>query len=562
MLYKNENILYFPDRRIYLNYKTADEKSLLLSYYLVSLGLKKGDRIGLLLGNTPEYVLLSYAAARLGFVIVPIDIYATEECVSKIISETDIRILFYESIHPKLSCKDFLSGSGHFLELILIDLSEYFHPEEDHFEAERIWNKSYERDIIDTTEIMMSKTSLEDVFCIIYTSGSTGEYKGIMRTLTSFSYMSDKKLSFYKRSYDMTSKLGKLESLNLFPFYHFAGYLTITSFILGINTLRVNVLYYFHTEKAVNLILDKKIRLINGTPSMVSMIFDYMDHSKLLFRKSIGLLVAGAATDYEYVKKIMSHKKVFAMMSSYGSTECGTIASRFVLKDKLGFTLRFLISFFRKLGYINELFKEEDFLKERGNLLGRVAKGVEVRIWDEDTGQYLTDGNPGEICTRTIGIEQGHYMNAHSDQMLYTEDGFMKTGDIGTLRDGVLYMIGRKKHIIIRGGENISCLELESTILKCPVVKEAAVCAVPDKIYGEEVYACITTLHNEENDILMLHHFLEERLSKIRLPKYYSIYQNLPMTGSGKLDYMFLKNNFQNINNNYLRETNYEIVEV
>jgi fatty-acyl-CoA synthase len=545
-----------------MNYPLADKKSKLLCCYLVSLGIKKGDRIGLLMGNNPEYVLFAYAAARVGFVIVPIDIYASDTDIERIVKEVGIKILYYDGSQMKVRSKDFLKNPNWIPDLHRIDLFACSSPKENEYALESSWNKEYDQSILTIVEMMMDQVELEDEFCIIYTSGSTGEDKGTIRSLRSFLRSDKDNSKAIKKIFTITSKLFKVEALNLYPFYHYAGFVSIALFILGGSTMRVSYINNFQTAQAGKVLKNSAIRLINGTPSMILMLINYMEESHLEFRKSVAVTVAGAATDFDYIKRILNIKRVIALGSTYGSTECGSIAFRLVLKENLGFSMRTLLMVFKMFGYVDGIFKEEDFIKEQGVLLGRVIKGVEVKVFDEETGRYVEDGKPGEICTRTLGIEQGHYMNISSENFLYTKDGYMKTGDLGILRDGILYLIGRKKHIIIRGGANISCLELESVIMKCPIVKEVAVCGVPDKIYGEEIYACISTLNNEHNDIHVIHDFLEERMSKLKVPKYYSLYQKLPMTGSGKCDYIFLKNRYNEVNGDYASGTSYEIIKI
>lgn len=178
----------------------------------------------------------------------------------------------------------------------------------------------------------------------------------------------------------------------------------------------------------------------------------------------------------------------------------------------------------------------DDSLEIRSTTVGHFMTHVEGKIIDRDTGEDLPFGRSGEICVRGYMVMQGYYGQPELTRMTIDPNGWLHTGDAGWLDEtGNVYLDGRIKEIIIRGGENISPAEVERYILDDPRIAECKVVGIPDAHYGEEVCACVVPEPGMKPTLETLRAFLAGRLADYKLPRYFLCLDKLPRTSMGKV---------------------------
>jgi long-chain acyl-CoA synthetase len=163
------------------------------------------------------------------------------------------------------------------------------------------------------------------------------------------------------------------------------------------------------------------------------------------------------------------------------------------------------------------------------------ASGCEARVVDAQLTP-VADGLTGEIVIRGAHVMVGYYKNEAATKASFTEDGWLRTGDLGHRdTDGFFFVTGRIKELIIKGGENIAPREIDEALLKHPAILEAAVVGIPDKHYGQEILACIVLREGQPEDVVDLRKFCETNLGRYKTPKEFRFVQSLPRGPSGKV---------------------------
>ncbi|CAG8532116.1 13557_t:CDS:1 [Acaulospora colombiana] len=171
------------------------------------------------------------------------------------------------------------------------------------------------------------------------------------------------------------------------------------------------------------------------------------------------------------------------------------------------------------------------FSKRKPGSVG-IGQGVRIAILD-DKGKPTEEG---EVCIKGANVTPGYINNPSANSSSFTKDGWFRTGDQGKLDDeGYLFLTGRIKELINRGGEKISPLEIDSVLLSHPAVSEAVSFAVPDEIYGQEVHAAVALKHEQKVTEEDLKSFCEDKLAKFKIPKKFYFVVTMPKTATGKI---------------------------
>ena len=319
----------------------------------------------------------------------------------------------------------------------------------------------------------------EDEASIMYTSGSTGHPKGVVLTHRGIIFA-----PFYWITITTMGKLAEIETgknteedsennyqtatLLSVPLFHVTGCHAI--FLLSIAVGRKTVMMYkWDPEKALDLIEAEKISAFTGVPTMSSEIVEAQRKNPRNIDTLKDLLGGGSARPPEQVRKQKEYLPKTNPGIGYGMTETNALGANntgevYVQKpESTGYALPLL---------------------------------MDLKVIDDD-GNDLSTNESGEVCIKSASTFKGYWKNQEATDQALTPDGWVKTGDIGYLDDqGFLYINDRKKDLVIRGGENISCIEVESMICEHPSVLEASVFGVPDDRLGEilATYICISCL--------------------------------------------------------------------
>jgi len=447
-----------------------------LAHALRRLGVEPGDRIVVMLPNCPE-VLQAYAAIlKVGAVIVPVVFLLGPAEVRRILEHSEARVLLTS---PELAGK----AEGWRGTVVLLGGEGG---------GARAWEElvAREPDRFDTVE-----RADDDLAVILYTAGTTGQPKGVA--------LSHRNLAANARSaaslYDLDRSAWALAVL---PLSHSYGLtLTNASAILG---TRAVLLRWFNPELVLETIERYRVQSMAGVPTMYVYLLDYPDADRF---DTSSMRVWGSGAAPLPVEIVEPFEKKFGgrLQEGYGLTEASPVVSAHRYSGE------------RRLGSV-----------------GQPIPGVEVRIVDDDD-RPLPTGEVGEICVRGENVMLGYYrMPEETARVL--RGGWLHTGDMGRLdADDFLYVVERKKDLIIRGGFNIYPREVEEALYANPKISEAAVVGVPDPVMGEDVLAFVVLRRGESATAAEIMAFCAARLSRFKCPKQVRFVDALPKSPIGKI---------------------------
>ena len=508
-----KDFIVYPDRNLRFTYKEFDERVNLLAKGLLSIGVGKGDHVGIWARNVPDWLTFMFATAKIGVVLVTVNTAYKSHELDYILKQSDMKALaiidgfrnvdYVDTIHelvPELRTQErgkITSKEYPYLKHVI-----YIGPEK-------------HRGMYNTNELMLlgkhtpdeelikvKKTvSNRDVVNMQYTSGTTGFPKGVMLThrniLNNGFYIGDRQ--------DFTEK----DRLCLpVPLFHCFG------IVLGVMALLTHggtlvMLEIFDPLLALAAVHKERCTALYGVPTMFIAelnhpMFDMFDLTSL--RTGI---MAGSPCPIETMKRVVKDMHMTGITSVYGLTEASP-----------GFTQTSV----------------DDPLEIRVSTVGKKMENCEVKIVDIETGETVGVGEPGEICCRGYNIMKGYYKMPEKTAEVIDEDGWLHSGDILTQDEkGYYTVVGRLKDMIIRGGENVYPREIEEFIHAMPEVRDVQVVGIPDEKYGEIVVAFVIP----EDDVDLKEEDVRdhaiEKIARYKVPKHVFIVDEFPLTASGKI---------------------------
>lgn len=443
--------------------------------YLQEQGYEKGDVIALYTLNS-DLFLIAYLGVQLaGFIVMPINTKLAAPEIDYIFNHSQAKGLIYDERLAE-SLKDVSYSFQH-----AIGLQEM---------NNRIEQQDRERTIV----------SLEahDTAVIMYTSGTTGKPKGVMLTHQNIAATAE----IWSASMNMSSK-DKMFICT--PLFHCAG-LHVFAMPMFYQGGTVVIEEVFSPTKTLAQIVATGATIFFGVPSMYTIILNtpgFKEHSLNHLR----LLCYGAAPmPYELVKQVKEAFPNVKVQNLYGQTENSPAATSLLDMDAL-----------TKIGSV-----------------GKPLAQTEVCVVDSE-GKSVPAGEVGEICVKGPQVMKGYLRNPEETARTI-RDGWLYSGDLGRFDDeGYLYIVDRKKDMIIRGGENIYPIEVEEVLYQMPEVLEAAVVGLPHEVYGEVPKAFVVLKEDrslDENSILS---YCQTRLAKYKVPYEIEFLAELPRNASGKV---------------------------
>jgi len=518
----NRESLVFPSYQQTYTYREFQALTMEIAKGLLAIGIKKGDHLAIFSLNSPKYIALEIAAARIGAVLVCINTSSTKSELLYVLNQSESSLLFISSgvkgnsyielinsICPELAGNSVQLDSKelpHLKTVVMLDNMELPGILPLHTLLKR-------GDKITTEEIyMVQKTvSSKDPLNIFYTSGTTGNAKGVV--LNHFVTVNNAISSGERMQYEPEDRV-----LLCLPLFHVIGCVlsTVAGLFYG---SAIVIAERFETSKIPGYIMNEGCTVLNAVPTMFNFLLNNDLSAYDLTTMSKGF-IAGSCCSEELLLRIRDELGIETIANLYGQTEA------------IGITQM----------------AAEDSLHHRITTIGRPLPGVDVKVIDIATGNKLPVGEKGELCVKTIYLMQGYYNNQEATNKAIDIDGWLHTGDLVSIdNEGFITIEGRIKDIIIRGGENISAVEIENALKRHPGILEAAIIGVPDKLLGEEICAVLiknTTYTAPLNKETILTYASGE-LAKFKLPKYIFFTDSLPITSSGKIRKNILREQFK-----------------
>ena len=459
---------------------------------LEELGIRRGEFVVLVMINNPAVYEVFGAIFRTGATVVPVMFMLTELELRFVLEDTQAKTIVTDAFNLS-KVVDATKGLD-FVEHIVVR------------GGAELQNSS----VIDL-DTLYENTDLpaianidadNDVALMLYTSGTTGTPKGVMLTHANLIAAAESSTAGAELADWPNPRIG----VSAMPMAHIFGVSVMTSGYLAPKELEGYLvqLEWFDPIKIMQTIQEHRCNVMPAVPTMLSILLNHPEASAYDL-SSLREVVCGAAPlPVELARAFMKRHGCF-VREVYGMTENAGIAS----------------ANRRSHGY-------------RPGSAGRASLNVELRIVDDDD-QPLPAGERGEIVTRGPTVMKGYYRRPDATAEAL-RGGFLHTGDIGYLdEEGFLYIVDRKKDMIIKGGENIYPAELEAVLHGHPGIAEAAVVGILDTKYGETVVAFVAPKHDAEvteSDVLS---YLAERVSKFKLPEAVHIRNSLPKLGVGKI---------------------------
>ena len=477
-----------------ISYKTFNERANRLAHGLLFLGIQRGDRIATLFYNCQEMCESYFAIIKSGGVLVPLNARLNDRELAGLITHSDANALIFHTEYSPIVSKmrSSLTNIKYFIEAC-------GKTDTNNLQYESLIQKQPEHE----PEFEISE---QDDFAIIYTAGTTGRPKGCLLSHRNYIW------GVLNGIMDMDIR-HEDRNLVVFPMYHTAG---LSSFIQRVamgNTL------YLMKSADVKIILEtidrEKITSLALVPTLFNALLQFPDLEKY-DRSSVRYFVSASAIFPVELKN--QTKKVFpnAIPSEiYGQTEEAGLGTRLLPKDV-----------FRKIACVGQAFTHH-----------------EVRVVDEN-GQDVKPGEVGEIVFRGPVVMKGYYKNPEATKEVI-KDGWLYSGDLAKVDDeGYIYIVDRKKDLIVSGGINIYPREIEDVLYTHPKIAEAAVIGVQDLKWGETVKAIVVPKKGEELTPEEVINFCTEHLAGYKKPTSVDILDALPKTASGKIQKEVLREKY------------------
>jgi acyl-CoA synthetase (AMP-forming)/AMP-acid ligase II len=488
-----------------LTFAQLDEISDRLAHGLVGRGIAKGDRVAIAMRNCPAWIVSYMAALKAGAVATLLNGWWQPDELQHALDLTEPKLVLADAPRAKRIAD---SCSSCVVEMIEIDK-----PAEAAFAG-------LLADVGGGT--VLPDIRPEDDATILFTSGSTGEAKGAVsthRAVTTGVYAYATSLMVLRGILESEGRppANPLKTLVVVPLFHVTGEVPVmlNSFVISRGMVLVPK---WDAGEALRLIEKEKITYFVGVPTMSLELMNHPDRGNYDLSTLTDIAAGGAPRPVSHVDRLRQSFPNSQPALGYGLTEtnavgCGNFWDNYAAKPAS--TGRAQVPF------------------------------VEIAILGQED-KHLPANERGEIAIRSAANISGYWRNDAATKAAFTADGFVRTGDIGYLdEDGYLFIVDRKKDIIIRGGENISAAEVEAALYGCEGVAEAAVFGVADDRLGE---VPVAILYRREGSSLTeedLREFLDGRLSAFKVPaKMVFSGTPLPRLGTGKIDRLVLKQKY------------------
>ncbi len=466
-----------------------------LARALLASGFSVGDRIGIWAPNCAEWVLVQFATAQIGVILVNINpAYRTHE-VQYALQQSGCRGLIAAETFKT-------SNYVAMVDEVRSDLPDL---EQVYYIGTDSWNELVSRADQATTEqvdAIGAGLDRDDPINIQYTSGTTGYPKGA--TLSHRNILNNAFFVGEGCAYTENDRV-----CVPVPFYHCFG---MVMGVLGCSTHGATIVVpadAFDPEATLRVTSEERCTSLYGVPTMFIAMLGLKDFESYDLEPLRTGIMAGSPCPVEVMKQCVERMNMDEVTICYGMTETSPVSTQTAVDDPID---------------------------KRVGSVGRVHPHVEIKIVDPETGDIVERGQPGEFCTRGYSVMLGYWNDDARTSEAIDSDGWMHTGDLAEMDiDGYANIVGRIKDMIIRGGENVYPREIEEFLYSHPGVKDVQVVGVPDIKYGEEIMAWVQTEDGASLTEAEVREFCKGKIAHYKIPRYVAVTEEFPMTVTGKI---------------------------
>jgi acyl-CoA synthetase (AMP-forming)/AMP-acid ligase II len=501
-----EFLVYRDERTTFAEVHAA---SLKVAAVLQARGIAKGDRVAIAMRNYPEWITTYCGALILGAVAVPMNAWWKGEELAYGIAHSGTRLVIADEERARR-----LAALPGFATPVLTTRTS----------ADVAAGLGFERLDDALAEAADSPWYLppvdpEDDATIMYTSGSTGEPKGAVATQRALVSGSLNYLVTGLALLQLSAAAGnpapeqQVMLLNV-PLFHITGSVPVLLVSIAIGRKMI-IMHKWDAGDALRMIAEEKATYFVGVPTMSLELMNHPDRSKYDLSSLVDIASGGAPRPPEHVERLLDAFPGKHPVQGYGLTETNGVGAG-IYRD--------------------------NYLTKPSSTGRAAAPLVEIGIFDDDMVAQPA-GTVGEVCIKTVAACRGYWRAEAATKAAFVAGGWFRTGDLGRLDDdGYLFIVDRKKDIIIRGGENISCQEVESALYAHPAVAEACVFGLPDERLGEIVGAVIQPKPGAALEAEALTQFVARDLASYKVPaQIWFSAEPLPKLGSAKIDKVTLR---------------------
>ncbi|WP_238431815.1 AMP-binding protein [Streptomyces cavernae] len=463
---------------------------------LLAKGVIKGDRVGIWAVNCPEWVLVQYATARIGAIMVNINPAYRAHELEYVLKQAGVSVLIASLAHKS---SDYRSLVNQVREKCP-QLRETVYIGDPSWGALTAGAASlpYER-----LTAAQSELSCDDPVNIQYTSGTTGFPKGA--TLSHHNILNN--------GYWVGRTIGYGEHDRVclpVPFYHCFGMVMGNLGATSHGACIVIPAPSFDPVATLRAVEQERCTSLYGVPTMFIAELGLPDFASYDLSSLRTGIMAGSPCPVEVMKRVVAEMHMTEVSICYGMTETSPVSLQT---------------------------RRDDDIEHRTGTVGRVLPHIEVKVVDPVSGVTHPRGTPGELCTRGYGVMLGYWDEPERTAEAVDPGRWMHTGDLAVMQeDGYVRIVGRIKDMIIRGGENIYPREIEEFLYAHPKIWDVQVVGVPHERYGEEVLACVIPRdHLDPPSLEELRAFCDGQLAHYKIPSRLQILETFPMTVSGKV---------------------------
>ena len=485
---------------------------------LLGMGIGKGDHVAIWATNYPEWLILFFATARIGAVLVTVNTNYKEAELEYLLSNSDSKALFICDGIKDIDCEKIIysvcpelktskPGELHNEKLPFL---RYVVSLDNWYDGMYNWSQiPYFGVLISNEEFNAIKHSIDpdDVVNMQYTSGTTGFPKGVMLTHNNI-------VNNGKAIGDCMKFSSKDKLCIPVPFFHCFGMVLAIMAAVTHGAAMVPLLWYT-PMKVMHAVEYEKCTAVHGVPTMFIRILEHRDFGRYDFSSLRTGIMAGSPCPVKVMRDVVDKMHMSEITITYGQTEASPACTMTTVDDPL---------------------------EIRVNTVGKEMPFMETKIVDPDTGEDLPDGTPGEFVVRGYNVMKGYYKMPEATAAAIDKDGWLHTGDLA-IRDanGYYRITGRIKDMIIRGGENIFPKEIEDFIYTHPDVVDVQIVGVPSEKYGEEAYAFVIKRPGSSVTEKDIQTYVANNMARHKVPSYVEFIDQMPMTASGKIQKFVLR---------------------